>query len=204
MPAACAPSVPHRRARVVFTRMSRAPSSLESTLVIVSSAPFVAAYTDGAGRRIVAHHRAHVDHVPARRAEQLERLLREEERAEHVDVELAVELVLGHVLDRRECEDTGVVDEDVELPIRALRLLDQAEHIRGLRDIAVHGDCHSRPWMRSPLPLARRLPCSRNSSRRRMRPPRRARWRCWRRFPSRRPSRSRPCHSELPIARSAE
>ena len=73
-------------------------------------------------------------------AEVLHGRLRREERAEHVDVEDAVELLLRHRLDRRELVDARVVDEDVELAVALDRGLDDPARVVGLGHVAADGD----------------------------------------------------------------
>ena len=52
--------------------------------------------------------------LPPRGAEVLDRFLRRQDQAEHVEVELLVEVLGGHVFQRSELVDAGVVDQDVE------------------------------------------------------------------------------------------
>ena len=70
----------------------------------------------------------------------LERLLRGEDQAEDVEVELLVEVLGRHLLERGELVDARVVDQDVEPAERLLRLGEQAEDVGGIGHVRLHGD----------------------------------------------------------------
>ena len=70
----------------------------------------------------------------------VERFFGGEQGAEDVHVELAVELILGHVLQRREAEYAGVVDEHIQLAESALGLVEKLLHLTGLRYVGLDGD----------------------------------------------------------------
>ena len=72
--------------------------------------------------------------------EVLHGLARREQRAQHVDVELAVELGLGDLLERLETEDAGVVHQHVQ----------PAEGPDGLRKQP--GAFETSPWRAIALP----------------------------------------------------
>src|SRR4029077_11895330 len=63
--------------------------------------------------RIPGPNRAEVDDATARAVESLDGLVRSEERAEHVVVELAMEILLGHRLERPHRVHARVVDQDI-------------------------------------------------------------------------------------------
>jgi hypothetical protein len=83
--------------------------------------------------------RADVDDAAAL-AEVLDRGLGGEQKAEHVDVELAVKVFLGDRFDGSEFVDAGVVDEDIEAPVVLDGGVDDALGVGGLGDIALDGD----------------------------------------------------------------
>jgi hypothetical protein len=67
------------------------------------------------GRRLSrACNRAYVDDAAAIRPEVLDRFFGGEDRPEHIDVELTMELVLGDVFQRHEFVDAGIVHQHVE------------------------------------------------------------------------------------------
>ena len=59
-----------------------------------------------------------------------------EQQAEHVDVELLVEVLVGDGLDGGELVDAGVVDQDVEAAIVLDGGVDDALRVGGLGDVA--------------------------------------------------------------------
>src|SRR4029077_7403642 len=63
--------------------------------------------------RIRGPYRAEVDDAAARAVESLDGLLRSEDRAEDVGVELAMEILLGHRLERVHSVHARVVDQDI-------------------------------------------------------------------------------------------
>jgi len=86
------------------------------------------------------HHRADVDDAAALRAEVLDCLLRTEDQAQDVQVELLVEVLRGDGFDRCELVDARVVHQDVEPAERRLRLREQAADVRLLREVRLHRD----------------------------------------------------------------
>ena len=79
--------------------------------------------------------------LPPRGAEMLDRFLRRQHQAQHVEVELLVEVLGGDVFQRGELVDAGVVDQDVELAERLLRLGEQPSGCPPvLADVGLHGD----------------------------------------------------------------
>ena len=70
----------------------------------------------------------------------LHSLLRRQQQTEDVEVELPVKEVLGHLLERRELVDAGVVDQDVEPAECLLAFGKQALDVRLLRYVTLHGD----------------------------------------------------------------
>ena len=70
----------------------------------------------------------------------LDRLLRREQQAQHVQVEHLVEVLGRDLLERGELVDAGVVDEDVELAERLLRLGEEPPDVGLLGDVGLHGD----------------------------------------------------------------
>jgi hypothetical protein len=63
-----------------------------------------------------------------------------QDSAQHIGVEFAVKLGLGHGLQRFECEDAGIVDQYVERTERRFGGLEQAAYVGRLRHIAVDGN----------------------------------------------------------------
>ena len=78
--------------------------------------------------------------LPPVRAEVLDGFLRREEQAEHVEIELLVKVLGGHVLERRELVDAGVVDQDVEPAERLLRLGEEPLDVGLLGHVRLHRD----------------------------------------------------------------
>jgi hypothetical protein len=66
-----------------------------------------------AGQRLHADDGADVDDTAAVAVEMFQRLLRREDQAEHVQIELLPEMVLGDLFQRRELLNAGVVHENV-------------------------------------------------------------------------------------------
>ena len=95
---------------------------------------------DGVGNGIDARYRAEIDDAATRRAEIGQRFAGREDRAEDVGVELPPEILFGHLLQSGESEDAGIVDEDVEPAEGVLRRLEQALHVRALRDVGLDRD----------------------------------------------------------------
>lgn len=62
--------------------------------------------------------------------------LRDEQNAQHVHVELLVEVLFGDLFDRRELVDARVVHDDIEPAIRFHRRIHDAFRIRRARYIA--------------------------------------------------------------------
>jgi hypothetical protein len=104
--------------------------------------------TDGLGGRVDrggrdidgGRRRADVDDAAAVGAEALGRFLGGQQQAQDVDVELAVEVLLGDVFQRRELVDAGVVDQDVHAAERLLGLVEQTGDVGALGHVALDGD----------------------------------------------------------------
>jgi hypothetical protein len=62
---------------------------------------------------------------------------RGQQKAQHIQVELAVELLRGDLLDGPEGVDAGVVDEDVEPPVCPRNLRVDARDVLRLREVAL-------------------------------------------------------------------
>src|SRR6266851_8124882 len=86
------------------------------------------------------HDRADVDDRAAIRPDVLHRLLRRQQQAQHIQVELRVEVLRSNRLQRLEVEDPGIIDENIDLPIGRDGLLEQPNNIFLLRNIALHRD----------------------------------------------------------------
>src|SRR5712671_193888 len=76
--------------------------------------PFRATVNRPIGKAFNAGYRTDVDDVSTSRIEQPYRGLRSEDQAEHIQIELFVEVLLSHVFQRGELIDARVVDENVE------------------------------------------------------------------------------------------
>src|SRR6202011_6192672 len=139
-PAVCVPSVSTMPGFSALTRILRAPSSRDSTPVIASTAPLVPLYTalPGGGRRDASDDGADVDDARAF-AKVLDRRLGSEQQAEHVDVEVPVEVFFGNVLNGREPVDTRVIDEDIQSTEFLDRRVDDALRVGRLGHIAANG-----------------------------------------------------------------
>ena len=70
----------------------------------------------------------------------LYRSLRRKQGAQHIDVELLVEVFLGDRLDRREFIDARIIDQHVELAEMRDRCLDYCFGVRRLRYVALDRD----------------------------------------------------------------
>jgi hypothetical protein len=70
----------------------------------------------------------------------LDRLLRGEDQAQHVEVELPVEVLGRHFFERREFVNAGVVDQYIEPAECLFRLGEQALDVGGPGHIGLHGD----------------------------------------------------------------
>jgi hypothetical protein len=66
--------------------------------------------------------------------------LRHQQRAQDIDVELAVKLLGRHALQRLEAKHSRVVDDDVRRAKLASRRREQPLYVCRLRDIALNGD----------------------------------------------------------------
>ena len=78
--------------------------------------------------------------LPPRGREQLDRFLRREDQAQHVQVELLVEVFGGDGFERRELVDAGVVHQDVELAERLLGLREEPPDVGFLGEVGLHRD----------------------------------------------------------------
>src|SRR5207247_6646155 len=76
--------------------------------------PFRATVNRPIGKAFNAGYRTDVDDVSTSRIEQPYRGLRSENQAEHIQIEMLVEVLLRHVFQRGEFIDARVVDENVE------------------------------------------------------------------------------------------
>ncbi len=81
--------------------------------------------------------RADVDHAPALRPEVLEGFPDHQHRAEHVGVELPVELLHGHRLQRHRRVNPGIVHEDVERAECPFGLSEHSSHVSRLRHVGL-------------------------------------------------------------------
>ena len=68
-------------------------------------------------------------------------LLAGEEQAEHIHVEVFVELFLGHLFQRREFVNAGVIDQDVDLAERLFRGGEETFDFRFVSDVGADSDC---------------------------------------------------------------
>src|SRR6476619_3904237 len=90
-------------------------------------------------RCYAASDRTNIDNA-APLAEVLHCGLRDENEAEHVNVEHPVELLFGHRFDRHELVDPRIVDEDVQTTKALDGGVDDTLGLRGLGDVAMHGN----------------------------------------------------------------
>jgi len=58
--------------------------------------------------------------------------------AEHIGVEVTMEVVLGDVFEWLELIDAGIVDENIDPAERLLGLFEQPAHVRRLGDVGLH------------------------------------------------------------------
>ena len=70
----------------------------------------------------------------------LHRFLRCQNQTENIGIELTMKLSLRHLFKRLEVVDAGVVDQDVDLAERFLRLSEKALDVFLLRNIGLDGD----------------------------------------------------------------
>ena len=70
----------------------------------------------------------------------LHRFLRCQNQTEHIGIELAMKLTLRHLFERFEVVHAGVIDQDVDLAERFLRLSKKPFDLFFLRDIGLDGD----------------------------------------------------------------
>src|SRR6266581_7562037 len=87
--------------------------------------PFRATVNRPIGKSFNAGYRTDVDDVSTSRIEQPYRGLRSEDQAEHIQIEMLVEVLLRHVFERGEFIDARVVDQNVEPDKGSLRLGEQ-------------------------------------------------------------------------------
>ena len=78
--------------------------------------------------------------MDAIRPEMLDRFFGGEDRPEHVDVELTMELILGDVFQREEFVDAGMVHQHVDRAEGFFGFVKQPLHVGGLGDVALDGD----------------------------------------------------------------
>ena len=98
-----------------------------------------AAIDRGGGDRRMGHDRADVDDRAAGRAEMLGGFLRSQDQAEHVEIELLVEVLGRDVFERGKLIDARVVDEDVELVELVLRFGEQPLDVGRVGDVGLNG-----------------------------------------------------------------
>ena len=87
-----------------------------------------------------ACNRTHVDDAAAIRPEILYRLSYGENRPEHVDVEVLMELILGDLFQPCEPVDAGIVHQDIHPAECLLGFLEQPHHVVRFGDVAL--DCN--------------------------------------------------------------
>src|SRR4030095_13941637 len=136
-PAACTPSVSTMPGLMAFTRMLRGPSSLARVRVTASTAALLALYTALFGGER-AGDRADVDDAAACTVEVRSGRLGREQHGQDVEIEHAMEALLGELLERGELVDAGVVDQDVETAEGLLRLGAEAIDLLRLRHVGRH------------------------------------------------------------------
>src|SRR6202021_3862919 len=83
---------------------------------------------------------ANVDDAAARGVEDLQRLTRGLEQAEHIDIEVAMEVLLGEAVDGREAVNTRIVDQDIDVTEGLFGFGEEAPDVRCGGDVALHGD----------------------------------------------------------------
>jgi len=81
-----------------------------------------------------------VDDASAVRAEGFGCFLRDEEKAEHVEIELPMEVFLGHFGQRFKVKNPGVIDENIDAAEGGYGFGEKAIDIGFLRDVRLHGD----------------------------------------------------------------
>ena len=84
--------------------------------------------------------RTDVDDAAAGGIEIFQRFLRGQQQAEHIQIELLVEMLLGDLFERREFIDARVVHEHVQLAEGFLGFGEQTFDVRLFGDVALHGD----------------------------------------------------------------
>ena len=81
-----------------------------------------------------------VDDAAAGRIKMLHRFLRREQRAQHIQVEVFVEMLFGNGFQRREIVNSRIVDQDVEATERLLGFREECLNFRLFRNIGFHRD----------------------------------------------------------------
>jgi hypothetical protein len=74
--------------------------------------------------------------LPPFRAEAPDRFLNREKQPQHIQVEVAVKMLLGHLLKRKEFVDPGNVDQDVDAPKGLDGFVKQTLDARFFRQVA--------------------------------------------------------------------
>ena len=106
---------------------------------MASTAALVALYTE-AFLIGMTDDGADVDDRAAGGTHLLDRFLRRKKQAEHVEVELLVEVLRGDGLERRELVNAGVVHQHVELSVGGLGLGEETFDVVRFGDVGLHGD----------------------------------------------------------------
>ena len=140
MPAECVPSVSTIPGLMALTRIWRGPSSLASDFGIVSTAAFVALYTDALGGARLAATELMLMILPPAGSIMLDGLLRHQKQAQYIEVEQREKVLHRDLFQRQVLVEARVVDEDVELAERFLRFGKQMLNILGLGDIGLESD----------------------------------------------------------------
>ena len=120
--------------------MFRGPSSCASERVIAFDGAFRRTVNTRGRRSRTGGDRADVDHAAAVFAEQLRRFLRGQQQAEHVEIELLVEVLGRHFFQRRELVNAGVVYENIEFVEFLFGGGEEVLNLCGLGEIDADGD----------------------------------------------------------------
>ena len=110
-------------------------------MVMVSTAPFGGGVDGAVCRGHGGDDGADVDDRAAFGADELDGCLGGEEKTEDVEVELAVEVLGGDLVDGAELVDAGVVDEDVEVAVLLFDRGEGAGDVFGFGEVALDGGC---------------------------------------------------------------
>ena len=140
IPAARKPSVSTGPGLIELTRIFLPPSSQGEHVRDRVHGRLGRRVNGAAGNRSLAGHGADVDDAAAVAVEDLDRFLGGEQYTLDVDIELALEVLFGDLLDRRELINGGVVDENVEVAEGLFGFGEDVFHVLDFADIAVDGD----------------------------------------------------------------